>query len=74
METWLFLLLILAVSFFGKNNSLIVATLVVMAIKLIPALSEKWFPVIQTKGIKWGVTIISLAIMIPNSNVQNTLK
>jgi uncharacterized membrane protein (DUF441 family) len=33
METWLFLLLILAVSFFGKNNSLIVATLVVMAIK-----------------------------------------
>ncbi|MDE6375708.1 MAG: DUF441 family protein, partial [Ligilactobacillus sp.] len=54
METWLFLLLILAVSFFGKNNSLIIATLVVMAIKLIPALSEKWFPVIQAKGINWG--------------------
>ncbi|MBF0759075.1 DUF441 domain-containing protein [Ligilactobacillus murinus] len=74
METWLFLLLILAVSFLGKNNSLIIATLVVMAIKLIPALSEKWFPVIQAKGINWGVTIISVAILIPIATGQITFK
>ncbi len=64
MESWLFLGLILLVAIFGKNMSLIIATGVVMFLKLIPY-TQKWFPVIEAKGINWGVTIISVAILIP---------
>ncbi|EEU30064.1 hypothetical protein HMPREF0501_01069 [Limosilactobacillus coleohominis 101-4-CHN] len=64
METWLFLALILIIAMFGKNSSLVIATLVVMLIKALP-FTQKWLPVIQNKGINWGVTIISVAILIP---------
>lgn len=65
MQSWLFLGLILAVALLGKNKSLIIATVAVMILKLIPFTYDKWFPVIQAKGINWGVTIISVAILIP---------
>lgn len=64
MESWLFLGLILLVAIFGKNMSLIIATGVVMFLKLIPY-TQKLLPVIEAKGINWGVTIISVAILIP---------
>lgn len=64
METWLFLGLILLIAIIGKNTSLIVASVVVMFIKALP-FTQKWFPIIQSKGINWGVTIISIAILIP---------
>ena len=64
MESWLFLGLILVVALVGKNMSLIIATGVVMLLKLIP-FSAKYMPVIQAKGINWGVTVISVAILIP---------
>ena len=64
MESWLFLGLILLVAIFGKNMSLIIATGIVMFLKLIPY-TQKWFPVIEAKGINWGVTVISVAILIP---------
>ena len=63
MESWLFLGLILVVALVGKNMSLIIATGVVMLLKLIP-FSAKYMPVIQAKGINWGVTVISVAILI----------
>lgn len=64
METWLFLALVLIIAMVGKNSSLVIATLVVMLIKVLP-FTQKWLPVIQNKGINWGVTIISVAILIP---------
>lgn len=64
MESWLFLLLVLVVALFGKNSSLIIATVVVMVIKALP-FATKWLPTIQSKGINWGVTIISIAILVP---------
>lgn len=64
MESWLFLLLILGVALFGKNTSLIIATIVVMALKFLP-LTAKLLPTIQAKGINWGVTVISVAILVP---------
>lgn len=64
METWLFLVLVLIIAIVGKNSSLVIATLVVMLIKALP-FTQKWLPVIQSKGINWGVTIISVAILIP---------
>ena len=64
METWLFLALVLIIAMVGKNSSLVIATLVVMLIKALP-FTQKWLPIIQSKGINWGVTIISVAILIP---------
>lgn len=64
MESWLFLALILIVAIVGKNMSLIIATGVVMVLKLLP-FANKWFPIIEAKGINWGVTVISVAILIP---------
>lgn len=69
MESWLFLGLILLVAIFGKNMSLIIATGVVMVLKLLP-FTTKWLPVIQAKGINWGVTVISVAILIPIATGQ----
>ena len=69
MESWLFLALVLAVAIVGKNMSLIIATGVVMALKLLP-FASKWLPVIQAKGINWGVTVISVAILIPIATGQ----
>lgn len=64
MESWLFLALILAVAVFGKNSSLIFAAVVVMLLKLLP-FTQKWMETIYSKGINWGVTIISISILIP---------
>lgn len=69
MESWLFLTLVLAVALVGKNTSLIIATGVVMLLKLLP-FTTKWLPVIQSKGINWGVTVISVAILIPIATGQ----
>ena len=65
MESWIFLGLILLIAYLGKNSSLLIAGAVVMVIKFFPFLSQKLYPVIQAKGINWGVTIISVAILIP---------
>lgn len=64
MESWIFLLLILLVAFLGKNKSLQIAAVAVLIFKLIPK-SEGVMKLVQTKGIDWGVTIISIAILIP---------
>ncbi len=69
MESWLFLALVLAVAVIGKNMSLIIATGVVMLFKLLP-FTSKWLPTIQAKGINWGVTVISVAILIPIATGQ----
>lgn len=69
MESWLFLALILVVAVVGKNMSLIIATAIVMGLKLLP-FASKWLPVIQAKGINWGVTVISVAILIPIATGQ----
>lgn len=62
MESWLFLALILVVALVGKNMSLIIPTGVVMLFKLL-SFTSKWLPTIQVKGINWGVTVISVAIL-----------
>src|SRR5699024_11510415 len=69
MESWLFLALVLVVALLGKNMSLIIATGVVMVFKLLP-FTSKWLPTIQAKGINWGVTIISVAILVPIATGQ----
>ncbi|MGX4644985.1 MULTISPECIES: DUF441 domain-containing protein [Holzapfeliella] len=73
MESWIFLALILAVSIFGKNTSLIVATLAVMLFKLVPY-STKVLSYVEAKGMNVGITIISMAILVPIATGRITFK
>ncbi|OKO90816.1 DUF441 domain-containing protein [Geobacillus proteiniphilus] len=63
-EPVLFLLLLLALGLLAKNKSLIVAVVVLVAIKLV-GLDQKVLPIIQSKGINWGVTVITIAVLAP---------
>lgn len=64
MESFLFLLLLLAISIVAKNQSLIFAIAVLLLLKLIGT-ELKVFSFIQSKGINWGVTIITIAVLAP---------
>lgn len=60
----LFLVLLLVIALIAKNNSLILAVSVLIGIKLI-GLDQKIFPVLQSRGINWGVTVITIAVLVP---------
>lgn len=69
IESWLFLGVILGIALIAKNQSLIIATVVVLILKLIPQ-TDKWMTLIQSKGINWGVTVITVSILIPIATGQ----
>lgn len=60
----LFLLLLLAIAIVAKNNSLLVAVGFLLIIKVV-GLGDKVFPILQGKGINIGVTIITIAVLVP---------
>lgn len=64
MESWIFLGVIAIIAFVARNQSLLIAAGVVLLLKLIPY-SEKLLNLVHAEGINWGVTIISIAILIP---------
>jgi uncharacterized membrane protein (DUF441 family) len=63
-QATLFLLLLLVIGLIAKNNSLIIAVLVLIIIKLL-GFESKIFSILQSKGINWGVTIITIAVLAP---------
>lgn len=63
-QPFIFLLLLLTIGFIAKNQSLMVAAAVLIVLKLIGA-DEKIFMALQTKGINWGVTVITIAVLAP---------
>ncbi|QCJ45274.1 DUF441 domain-containing protein [Bacillus sp. S3] len=63
-ESLLFLLLLLVIGFIAKNSSLMIAIAVLLLIK-ISGMDAKSFTFLQTKGINWGVTIITIAVLAP---------
>ncbi|MBV7389264.1 MULTISPECIES: DUF441 domain-containing protein [Enterococcus] len=64
MESWLFLGLIVAIAFFAKNQSLLIAVLAVCLLKILPN-ADKILTTLNQKGINWGVTLISATILVP---------
>lgn len=60
----LFLLLLLVIGIIAKNNSLIIAVGFLLIIKVM-GLGDKIFPLLQTKGINIGITIITIAVLVP---------
>ncbi|MCM3717915.1 DUF441 domain-containing protein [Fictibacillus phosphorivorans] len=64
MESFFFLIGLLVIGLVAKNQSLIIAIVFLLVFKF-TGLGDKWFSVIQQKGINWGVTIITIAVLIP---------
>ena len=73
MESWIFLGVIAIIAFVARNQSLLIAAGVVLLLKLIPY-SEKLLNLVHAEGINWGVTIISIAILIPIATGEIGLK
>jgi uncharacterized membrane protein (DUF441 family) len=64
LEPLLFLITLLAIGFLAKNQSLIIAVLVLLVMK-IAGMEAKTFSLLQGKGINWGVTVITIAVLAP---------
>jgi uncharacterized membrane protein (DUF441 family) len=63
-QSFLFLLMLLFISLVAKNKSLMIAIAVLIFLKII-GLEAKYFSTIQSKGIEWGVTVITIAVLAP---------
>ncbi|MEI4829579.1 DUF441 domain-containing protein [Bacillus sp. FJAT-53711] len=63
-QSTLFLFILLLIGFIAKNQSLTVAVGVLLLMKW-TFLGDKLFPYLQTKGINLGVTIITIAVLVP---------
>jgi uncharacterized membrane protein (DUF441 family) len=64
LEPMLFLITLLVIAFLAKNQSLIIAVLVLLVMK-IAGFEAKTFSLLQGKGINWGVTVITIAVLAP---------
>jgi uncharacterized membrane protein (DUF441 family) len=58
------MLILLVIGIIAKNQSLIIAVVVLLLLKWV-GLGDKAFPFIQQKGIQVGVTIITIAVLVP---------
>ncbi|MFC5712757.1 DUF441 domain-containing protein [Thalassorhabdus alkalitolerans] len=63
-QATIFMLILLAIGVIGKNQSLVVAILVLLALKWTGA-GDKVFPFMQAKGINIAVTILTIAVLVP---------
>lgn len=63
-QSSLFLFILLAIGFIAKNQSLLIAVGALLLIKLL-GLEARLLPAIGSKGINWGVTIITIAVLVP---------
>ena len=60
----IFLLVLLVLALLAKNNSLIFAIGFLLVVKIF-RLGDKLFPLLESKGINIGVTIITIAVLVP---------
>lgn len=59
-----FLIILLIIAMVAKNTSLLIAAAVLILLKVVN-LEESVFPVLKSKGITIGVTIITIAVLVP---------
>ena len=60
----LFLLTLLIIGLIAKNSSLLIAIGFLLLVKAV-GMDAKYFSILQSKGINWGVTIITIAVLAP---------
>lgn len=63
-QSTIFMLILLAVGVFAKNQSLMIAVAFLLIVKF-SGFGDKILPVAQQKGIHIGVTIITIAVLVP---------
>lgn len=63
-EPIIFLLLLLVIGLLAKNYSLIIAVTILLLLKVI-GFESKSFSYIQSRGINWGVIVITIAVLAP---------
>lgn len=63
-QSVIFLILLLLIGIIAKNQSILIAVFVLLILKAV-GLDSKGFSFLQTKGINWGVTIITIAVLAP---------
>ncbi|MBX9973310.1 DUF441 domain-containing protein [Cytobacillus firmus] len=63
-QSLIFLFFLLGIGVIAKNQSLIIAVFVLIVLKA-AGLDSKAFSFLQSKGINWGVTIITIAVLAP---------
>ncbi|MEW9500655.1 DUF441 domain-containing protein [Jeotgalibacillus marinus] len=63
-QALIFLFILLAIAVMAKNNSLIIAVAVLLIIK-VAGMDQRVFDTLQSKGINWGITIITIAVLAP---------
>ncbi|MBE6182682.1 DUF441 family protein [Bacillus ginsengihumi] len=68
-QAYLFLLMLMVIGLVAKNQSLIIAIVVLLLLKIC-GLDGKAFSFIQSKGINWGVTVITIAVLAPIASGQ----
>ncbi|MBB5355189.1 uncharacterized membrane protein (DUF441 family) [Anoxybacillus mongoliensis] len=73
MQPFIFLFILLVIGMIAKNHSLIVAVLFLLVVKSI-GLSSKIFPYLEQKGINLGVTMITIAVLVPIATGKIGLK
>ncbi|KYD10796.1 DUF441 domain-containing protein [Heyndrickxia sporothermodurans] len=69
VQSYLFLILLLIIGLIAKNQSLMIAIAVLLILKII-GIDQKMFSFIQSKGINWGVTVITIAVLAPIASGQ----
>lgn len=61
---YIFLIILLLIGIVAKNTSLMIATGFLLVMKVIGT-DGRIFAYVQSKGINWGVTIITIAVLVP---------
>ncbi|MFV0288420.1 MAG: DUF441 domain-containing protein, partial [Mycoplasmatales bacterium] len=64
IQPYIFLTLLLVIGLIAKNNSLVIAVLFLLILKITP-LSDIVFPYMKSKGINLGITVITIAVLVP---------
>ncbi|WP_214824723.1 DUF441 domain-containing protein [Exiguobacterium algae] len=64
MGAYLFLILLVLIGVIAQNQSIIIASSVLLIIKAL-GFGDQLFPTLASKGINWGVTIITIAVLVP---------
>nr|WP_251127305.1 MULTISPECIES: DUF441 domain-containing protein [unclassified Exiguobacterium] len=64
MSAYLFLVLLVLIGVIAQNQSIIIASSALLVIKAL-GFGDQLFPTLASKGINWGVTIITIAVLVP---------
>ncbi|MCT4787414.1 DUF441 domain-containing protein [Exiguobacterium aestuarii] len=64
MSAYLFLILLVLIGVIAQNQSIIIASSALLIIKAL-GFGDQLFPTLAAKGISWGVTIITIAVLVP---------